>query len=229
MKKLLPFVFLLLSCSSQKLALAPADFEQKLNTPNGNFQLIDLRKPEVYDAGHIKNASNIPAETSDFEKSLLKLDKSKPVLIYSQSDCDATTLKKIHKSGFKTYALKGGIDAWENAGKPIVETPKLKPVGLTMDGFQKIINTNPVVLFDFGATWCGPCRMLAPIVNEVANEKKSQLLVINVDIDQNRELSQQLYIFNIPFLILYKNGKRVWNGEGYMEKQTLVEAIEKNY
>ncbi len=85
--------------------------------------------------------------------------------------------------------------------------------------------TKPV-LVDFWATWCGPCKMLSPLVEELAGEKSEQLNVAKIDVDENQAVSSQFGIMSIPTLILFKDGKPVKQLVGYMPKARLLSQIE---
>ncbi|MDB5082540.1 MAG: trxA [Chloroflexi bacterium] len=85
--------------------------------------------------------------------------------------------------------------------------------------------TKPV-LVDFWATWCGPCKMLSPLVEQLAGEKAEQLNVAKIDVDENQQVSSQFGIMSIPTLILFKDGKPVKQLVGYMPKERILSQIE---
>lgn len=82
-----------------------------------------------------------------------------------------------------------------------------------------------IALIDFSATWCGPCRMLEPVLEEVSEELKGQVDFFNCDVDQNPDLAQKFGIMNIPALIILKDGKLVANTVGFQPKENLLEFI----
>lgn len=82
-----------------------------------------------------------------------------------------------------------------------------------------------IALIDFSATWCGPCRMLEPVLEEVSEELKGQVDFFNCDVDQNPDLAQKFGIMNIPALIILKDGKPVANTVGFQPKENLLEFI----
>ena len=82
------------------------------------------------------------------------------------------------------------------------------------------------VLVDFWATWCGPCKMLSPLVEELAGERSEQLNVAKIDVDENQAVSSQFGIMSIPTLILFKDGQPVKQLIGYMPKARLLSQIE---
>ena len=97
---------------------------------------------------------------------------------------------------------------------------------LTKDNFnEEVMTSNIPVLIDFWATWCGPCMMLSPIVEEVANELDGKVKVCKVNIDEQEELAAQYGIMVIPTLLIIKDGKVIKKTTGYMSKEELLEFI----
>ena len=94
-----------------------------------------------------------------------------------------------------------------------------------MSEFNDIINQNKPTLVDFFATWCGPCRMQAPILEEVKNAVGDKANVVKVDIDKNRNLATQYNVQSIPTLILFRNGEPVWRTVGLQQRETLVSKL----
>jgi thioredoxin 1 len=94
--------------------------------------------------------------------------------------------------------------------------------------FNKLVNADIPVLVDFYADWCGPCKMQAPILREVAREIGEKAKIVKIDVDKNQEIASRYQVRGVPTLILFKNGAVVWKTSGVVNKTQLIETIRKN-
>ena len=100
-------------------------------------------------------------------------------------------------------------------------------VAVTDQSFQTEVLDSPVpVLVDFWAAWCGPCRAVGPIVEEIATEYKGKLKVVKVDVDENQDISSRLRIQSIPTLMVFKDGRMVDRIVGAMPKPALAAKLQ---
>lgn len=97
---------------------------------------------------------------------------------------------------------------------------------ITTNEFQeKVLNSSVPVLVDFFATWCGPCKMIAPVLDELGQELAGSAEVYKVDVDQEMALAQQFNIMSVPTMIVFKDGQAVQQLVGVQPKQTLAAAL----
>ena len=98
----------------------------------------------------------------------------------------------------------------------------------TNTNFDGLLESEKLVIVDFWATWCGPCRMLSPLLDEVEEEMADKVTVVKVNVDDADEIAYRYRIMSIPTLIFFKDGKMVDRTVGAMPKNALVERIEAN-
>lgn len=91
--------------------------------------------------------------------------------------------------------------------------------------FKDIINSETPVLVDFFADWCGPCKMLAPILKEVKEDLGEKVKIIKIDVDKNQPLASQYQVRGVPTMILFKKGEQVWRQSGVLQKNDIVSII----
>ena len=98
----------------------------------------------------------------------------------------------------------------------------------TNTSFDGLLESEKLVIVDFWATWCGPCRMLSPLLDEVEEEMADKITVVKVNVDDADEIAMRYRIMSIPTLLFFKKGELVDRTVGAMPKSTLVEKIEAN-
>lgn len=221
-------VFSLLFCSAimtaaQAQVVDVAGFEKGLSP---DAQVLDVRTPEEFNQGHLKDAMLANwKEKEEFVRRIEALDKTKPVYVYCLSGGRSTAAAEfLNEQGFKVTELKGGINAWKQADKPLEgakETVQISP-----KSYDAMLHSSSLVLVDFGAAWCPPCRKMEPILNEIKKERP-QVSLINIDGGSQTALMKAHQVLEMPTYILYKEGKEVWRTSGLTEKSVLLAALTK--
>ena len=95
-----------------------------------------------------------------------------------------------------------------------------------MATFQETINSNKPVLVDFAAEWCGPCKMMKPILKDLKNQMGDEIMIITVDVDKNQAAAAQYEIRSVPTLMIFKNGQSVWRQSGVLQAGQLQSILQ---
>ena len=228
MKKTTIFLLLLMlkvTVLAQIQTISVEEFEKLLFDTKAE-QLIDVRTAQEFVKYHIQSSKNIDYRGSGFRKEIEKLDKKKPVLIYCLSGTRSkAALSIFREAGFTTvYELKGGINEWSKLGKPIVEDLSGKGE-LSAREFEATVSKKGYVLVDFYAPWCIPCRKMLPIVEELSKIYTGRFKLLTVDFDQNRLLSKEKKISAVPYLMIFKDGKKIWEKQGEATREELIKIM----
>lgn len=94
-----------------------------------------------------------------------------------------------------------------------------------MSKFSELINQDTPVLVDFFADWCGPCKMLEPVLKEVKESLGDSVSIIKIDVDKNPALASKYQVRGVPTMLLFKNGKQVWRQSGVLQKEEIIKII----
>ena len=95
-----------------------------------------------------------------------------------------------------------------------------------MASFKEIINSKTPVLVDFFAEWCGPCKMMPPILKEIKSSLKDDVKILKIDVDKNQKIAAQHQVRGVPTLMLMRSGKVLWKQSGVMEANALHQIIQ---
>lgn len=227
--------FSFISCNSDESSqnegkiikhLDAKEFHDKLSETK-DHQLVDVRSPEEFNSGHIDNAENIDINSPDFEKEIQNLDKKRPVFLYCRSGGRSSTASNILKKlGFEiVYDMKGGITAWNSNGLSNESNKNVENTGISYLDYQKMTNNDKLVLVDFNAKWCNPCKELSPILEKLSKEYSDKVKLVKIDVDENPTISNKLQIQGLPTLKLYRNGKEVWEYLGLTNEENIRKVL----
>jgi len=194
--------------------------------------LLDVRTPEEYLRGHIQGSTSINIADPEFSTKVSLLQKDKTIFIYclsgSRSSVAASYLSRM---GFKKiFNLQRGLMDWnrqeyalEQSSKAIVSDGKT----FTEQSFDKLLKENKLVLVDFHATWCAPCKAMSPIIDKVSADFIGKAKVEKVDIEVNKAITKTYQVRSIPGFVLFKAGIKVWSHTGTISYNDLVIEIKK--
>jgi thioredoxin len=220
--KYLFFGFLLIqviACNAQKSNAVEfkAAFEKEKDAI-----LIDVRTPEEFKSGAIEKAINIDYNDPKFEEKIVHLDKKMSYYVYCLSGGRSSSAADfMRKQGFeKIVDLKGGILAWQKSNFPLKNIEPTKKESLTLESLQKIIDSEKIVLIDFYAPWCGPCKKMEPLLEAVTNDYKGKATIIRINIDESKSISQHYRIDEIPYFKVFVAGKEKGNYIGQLDRET---------
>ena len=220
------------SCSNgqgSKTKLSASEFNDKIKSSK-NAVVLDVRTPGEFTAGHLENAVNIDWNNSSSETELKNLDPTKEYYVYCLSGGRSSGAAEFLRSnGIKNvYELSGGIMKWRAAGLPESTTNTSKSTesnGLTMEAYQALLKNEKTVVIDIFAEWCGPCKKMAPYLNEMQNTMSDKVVIIRIDADKNVELCKQLNVDALPTVYVYKNNQKTFEHIGFISKEDLVKEL----
>jgi len=219
------FISFFLCSFAQLQSVSVDEFEKQLISSKGD-QLIDVRTPQEFEKYRIAGAKNIDFRSSGFQQEIEKLDKNKPVFIYCLAGPRSrSALDVFQKAGFETvYELSGGINAWSKAGKSIDQDLSGKGE-MSSKEYNSITSSKGYVLVDFYAPWCAPCRKMLPMVKELAKTYPDKFKLLTVDFDQNRLLAKEKNVTSVPYLVIFKDGKKIWDKSGEASRDEIMQIL----
>ncbi|MBO0323694.1 thioredoxin [Muricauda sp. CAU 1633] len=91
--------------------------------------------------------------------------------------------------------------------------------------FNALIDADQLVLIDFSAEWCGPCKMLAPILKQVKDELGDSVKIVKIDVDKNQSLASKYQVRGVPTMLLFKKGEQLWRQSGVLQKSEIVQVV----
>lgn len=198
---------------------------------SGNGIILDVRTSQEYSQGHIENSTLISVNDPKFVEKVSLLQRDKPIYVYCLTGSRSYAVANfLSRNGYtRVYNLTRGILEWQRYGYKI--TRSKNPVATnhktySQQEFQKILTSNSVVLVDFHATWCAPCKKMSPVIDRIRSDYYQKAAVEKIEITANKELQKSQNIANIPGFVIYKNGKEVWRHSGIISYEELSNTLE---
>ena len=130
-----------------------------------------------------------------------------------------------------TYGTKiNGVDVSNKTVDEVTDIFKKKADGYSLTvkerkGREEVLKSSDITIVDFWATWCGPCKMLAPVLEELAEDMEGKAEIVKVDVDQEGDLAMKFGIMSVPTMIVFKNGEAVKQISGYQPKTQLANIL----
>lgn len=204
--------------------LTVTEFEHRLGA--GSIQLLDVRTAAEFQSAHLKNALQADWNNkAQFADRIQYLDKTKPVLVYCASGVrSAAAAKWMLDNGFTSVQnMKGGLTAWKLEGKPVIA---VSPVAqMKLQEYAQLVNSSKIVLVDFGASWCPPCKQMEPVLNQLVKDLAGKFTLQKIDADIATDVMKANGVESIPAFVIYKNGKEVWRKNGVVSMEELKASL----
>lgn len=198
----------------------------------GDAIILDVRTPEEYMRGHIAGSTAINIADAAFVSKINLLQKDKTILIYCLTGSRSyAAANYMSKNGFKkVYNLQQGILDWNRRGFALEQSSQTvasNSTKYTGQSFDKLLKDNKVVLVDFHAVWCAPCKAMNPVLEKVSANFKGKARVEKVDVEANKEIMTAYQVQSVPGFLIFKDGKKVWSHNGTISYDELTGALKK--
>lgn len=192
-----------------------------------NPQLIDVRTADEFSKGHLVNALNIDWNGNEFDMLTSKLKKEEAVFVYCLSGGrSSAAAAQLRQSGFKNVIeLNGGIMKWRGANLPETTAASVTNTSMSLADFQKLTQSDKIVLVDFYADWCAPCKKMKPYLMEIEKEMSANVILVRINADDNQALCKELKIDALPVIQVYQKNQLTWNQTGFVDKATVLQHL----
>ena len=217
------------SCNNDNNNLVSAIKFSEIISNDKSVIIIDVRTPDEFNKGHLKNSLNVNWFDENFDENLNIFSKDLPVMVYCLSGGRSSKANERIKSlGFKNvYELDGGILEWRKNKLPEATLNNNFKNSLTVEDFNNFIETDKIVLVDYYANWCAPCKIMEPYLDEISNEYSNSLELVRINYDKNLPLVRSLEVYGLPVLQIFKDKKLMWSHVGFIEKSLVVAELKK--
>lgn len=225
------FLFSFTLKSQDYFNLNSDEFKNTITENKGT--LLDVRTNGEFLNGHIKSSGQLNFYSFSFKQKLLLLPKNEAVFLYCNTGWRSKKAAEIlAENGYpKVYNLEKGIMDWELNDYPVKVSPNAKADTkdkMEFDEYTALIKSDELVFIDFYAPWCGPCRKMMPDIDELQIEYKQKVRVVKINVDASKKLIKELRVASVPYLVMYKNGHKVYEHFGLKQKTDLEKVFQKH-
>lgn len=228
MKKYIFIIGVFISaCSAPNSKISVEDLADEISDPN--VQILDVRDTASFNKGFIARSTNIDLAHPKFDSLVSKFYSSLPVyIVAANEEQGATAVTRMNILGYRqAQYLEKGIGAWQSAGNSL-ETFKPKRIYESDTiPFTEARKGSKLVMVDFNAEWCKPCKMLEPAVKKAHDELADDVIVYSINIDEHKEYIQEYDASSIPLLVFIKNGVVLHRSLGLISEEELYSLINK--
>jgi len=194
--------------------------------------LLDVRTAAEYSRGHIAGSTAIDISDPAFVSRVNLLQKDKTILIYCLSGSRSSVAANyMSQHGFtKIFNLQRGLMDWNQRGYALEKSSQAvagNSLAYTGQSFGKLLKDNKVVLVDFNAVWCAPCKTMIPVIDKISADFKGKARVEKVDVEANAEITTAYQVQSIPGFLIFKDGKKVWSHNGVISYDELSGVLKK--
>lgn len=226
--------FFFLTACGQNLAVKQVnsiEFEKLIRNSPGS--LLDVRTLGEFQNGHIMNAGQLNFYALDFKRKLLLLPKNQPIYLYCNTGYRSQRAAEILvQNGYiEVYNLEHGIMEWNLYNLPVVVEPDAKPDTenkMEPDEYRALINSEQLVLVDFYAPWCAPCRKMMPKIDSLKTEYQGKISIVKINVDASKKLTNELGFVSVPYLVLYYKGRSNFSHIGLISRDELEKIFKIN-
>lgn len=203
------------------IALNAVEFNQQLST-TADKQIVDVRTPSEFETGFIAGAVNYNINDPQFNKQIESLDKSKPVFVYCLSGGrSASAAEKMKDMGFEhIYEMRGGMMSWKNQNLPVASgSAAIAADKFTRADYDQLVSANKLVLIDYFAPWCAPCKKMEPVLSKLAEEFKGKIVISRINVEEAKALTKEMKLEAVPVITTVKNGVETAHVTGYQSEE----------
>lgn len=205
--------------------LSATEFSEKIGSLK-NAVIVDVRTPEEFQKGHVPNALNLNWNGSEFDAQLATLDKDRPVYVYCLSGGrSGKAVEKMRQAGFaNVIEMPGGMMEWRANNLPEIKAGP-SGEGMSLEQYHDLLRSDKLVLVDFYADWCAPCKKMEPYLEKIAVDMAEKVELVRINVDENAALCKQLKVVGLPVLKLFKENGAIWEHTGFVGEAKVREVL----